>query len=77
MNCRCKGSCKLSQFKATNEIKMGGEAYRLGYRRCSECEYYIKTVANHCSCCGEILKRKPRNNKSRQLYNNVMDKQDL
>ena len=77
MNCRCKGLCKMTQFKVTNEIKMGGESYRLGYRRCGQCEYYIKTVANHCSCCGEILKRKPRNNKSRQLYNDVMNKQDL
>ena len=49
-----------------------GGSYRLGYRRCGKCEYYIKTVANHCPCCGDILKRKPRNNKARQLYNEAM-----
>ena len=73
MNCRCKGVCKMSQFKVDNDIKMGGGSYRLGYRRCSECEYYIKTIDNRCQCCGDNLKRKPRNNKSRRLYREAME----
>lgn len=72
MNCRCKGVCKMSQFRITNDIRMGGESYRMGYRRCGKCEYYIKTTENKCTCCHDILKRKPRNNKARQLYNEAM-----
>ena len=72
MNCRCKGTCKMNEFKVANDIKMGGKSYRLGYRRCSQCEYYIKTTENKCTCCHDILKRKPRNNKARQLYNEAM-----
>ena len=69
MNCRCKGSCKMDNFKEKYDIRIGNpSAYRLGYRRCSECEYYIMDKIK-CPCCGDNLKRKPRNNKARQLYN--------
>jgi len=72
MNCRCKGSCRLDQFKETYDTRvMNGYSYRLGYGRCSECEYYIKEV-NYCPCCGDNLRYKPRNNKSRRLYNESM-----
>ena len=73
MNCRCKGICKTPQYRDTHDIIMGKNAYRLGYRRCSECEYYIKDMINNCPCCNIILKRKPRNNKSRRLYNKAME----
>ena len=74
MNCRCKGSCKIPQFKETYNIRKGNpHSYRLGYGRCNECEYYIKGV-NYCPCCGDNLKRKPRNNKARQLYNQSVGK---
>lgn len=69
MNCRCKGSCKMNDFKEKYDTRIGNpQSYRLGYRRCSECEYYIMDKIK-CPCCGDNLKRKPRNNKARQLYN--------
>lgn len=71
MNCRCKGLCKTLKYRDTYDIRMGRNAYRLGYRRCSECEYYIMNKIK-CPCCGDYLRRKPRNNRSRRLYNEVM-----
>ena len=60
--------CKTLKYRDIYDIRMGRNAYRLGYRRCSECEYYIMDKIK-CPCCGDNLKRKPRNNKARQLYN--------
>ena len=71
MNCRCKGLCKTLKYRDIYDIRMGRNAYRLGYRRCSECEYYIMDKIK-CPCCGDYLRRKPRNNRSRRLYNEVM-----
>jgi len=71
MNCRCKGSCKMNDFKQKYDTRTGNpSAYRLGYGRCSECEYYIK--ATKCPCCGDHLRTKTRSNTARRLFNKAM-----
>lgn len=61
----------MEEFKEIHDIRLGNpNSYRLGYRRCTECEYYIKGET-HCPCCRDYLRTKPRNNISKRLYNNL------
>lgn len=62
----------MSYFKKEYNISTNNiNAYRNGYKRCSECEFYILDVSS-CPCCGDRLRTKPRNNKSKRLFNEAM-----
>lgn len=68
--CTCKGTCKLPKFKSEYKTtRINRNAFRKGFFRCSECEYYIKEL-NYCPCCGLRLKKSPRNARSKRLLNN-------
>jgi len=69
-NGNCKGKCGLSSFRDEYDTtKIDRNAFRLGYKRCRKCQYYIKYEGVWCPCCGEKLAIRPRNAKSKRLYN--------
>lgn len=54
----CKGIC--SRYDKTGGGKQS--AYSLGYKRCSECDLYIRFDGSRCPCCHYPLRSKRRNN---------------
>ena len=55
----CKGICKF--YKAHKNEQSKGY-YSEGYRRCMECEMFLKWTGTKCPCCGRILRMRPHNN---------------
>ncbi len=43
-------------------------SFRLGYKRCSKCQYFILYDGIRCPCCNGLLKSKPSNNTSRRKF---------
>ena len=67
MQGQCKGYCGTPKFKeeyVTTRILRN--AFRNGYFRCRQCEYFIKGLTK-CPCCGIRLATGPRNAKFKRL----------
>ena len=45
-----------------------GEKYEF-CKRCTYCGVFLKTDQVRCPCCGVVLRTKPRNKKSRKVFN--------
>jgi hypothetical protein len=58
INLACKGFC--SEYKETKTNPKNSGMYQLGYKRCSECESFMKWNGTHCPCCGTRLRSKPK-----------------
>ena len=43
-------------------------SFRLGYKRCSKCQYFILYDGIRCPCCNGLLKSKPSSNTSRRKF---------
>jgi len=61
---RCNEHCK--KFKAKSNAQKGG-GYVQGQKRCTQYELFIQWEGLWCTCCGCLLKSKPRAKKSKQL----------
>jgi rRNA maturation endonuclease Nob1 len=35
--------------------------YRMGFKRCTECNLFIKYEGTRCPCCSHVLRTKSRN----------------
>jgi len=60
----CKGECWRHYPERLN-TPIYPMAYKMGYRRCSACEFYVKTTDNFCKCCGKKFRFKPLHNNKR------------
>jgi len=40
-----------------------------GFKRCGNCDKFLKTEENNCICCGGILRTKPSAGIRRHRYN--------
>jgi len=72
MNSMCKGKCNDMSEHVTRSSNRG--SFRLGYKRCRECEYFILCDDVRCPCCNGLLKSKPSNNKSRRKLREYNEK---
>ena len=61
----CKGFCVVEGQLVTKKSVRGDKD---GFKRCSQCELYIKWDGLFCPCCKRKFKISPRNNKARQAY---------
>ena len=55
--------CNLAVYEPKKRVTNAGEK---GYRRCSNCEVYLKYQGIFCPCCSNRMKVSPNNNKSRK-----------
>ncbi len=53
----CKGIC----IRYTGEKISNGLKYSSGYKRCTYCSLFLKTIKIRCPCCSVKLRTKPRN----------------
>jgi hypothetical protein len=51
----CKGSCSSYKHR-----KYTRNAFREGFIRCRQCDYFIKTDDLRCKCCNGVFARHPR-----------------
>ena len=58
----CKEICFKYEAARINPKSEG--RYKLGFKRCSNCEIFIIWDGYRCPCCKTILRVKPRNAKS-------------
>ena len=61
----CKGIC--NQFLTSG----GGmiSRYRMGFKRCTECNLFIKYEGIRCPCCSHVLRTKSRSRDNLQIGN--------
>ena len=72
MRSTCKGKCdNLSDYDTRSGNK---GSFRLGYKRCKKCEYFILCDGIRCPCCNGLLKSKPSNNTSRRKLREYNEK---
>ena len=55
--------CNLEEYKPKKTVRGAAEK---GYRRCSNCEVFLKYQGVYCPCCSNRMKVTPNNNKARQ-----------
>ena len=55
----CKGIC--SKYEAARFNPKSEGRYKLGFKRCSNCEIFILCNGSRCPCCKTLLRAKPRN----------------
>jgi hypothetical protein len=55
--------CKLEEYEPKKTVRGAAEK---GYRRCSNCEVFLKYQGVYCPCCSNRMKVTPNNNKARQ-----------
>ena len=72
MRSTCKGKCNDMPEYETRAGNRG--SFRLGYKRCRECEYFILYDGVRCPCCNGLLKSKPSNNTSRRKLREYNEK---
>jgi hypothetical protein len=53
----CRNIC--TSYKATRQEH--GSYYSNGYKRCNECELFLKWSGAKCPCCGKVLRTRPHN----------------
>ncbi len=53
----CKGIC----IRYAGEKISDGLKYSSGYKRCTYCSLFVKTIEIRCPCCSAKLRTKPRN----------------
>jgi len=67
MAASCKGLCHRFDSKSFgNDHK-----YENGYKRCSYCNIFMKTIVLRCPCCALKLRTKSRVNLKRRMIQNV------
>ena len=54
---KCKGLC--IRYKSTGTT--GKNHYVGDNKRCTPCEEYITYAGFHCPCCGQLLRKTPKN----------------
>lgn len=64
MNCR--RICQTIKADVSNR----DAPYRLGYKRCSGCNIFLKTIEIYCPCCHVKLRSKP---KARKYKDKLME----
>ena len=64
MRGRCRNKCHLMTDIETRKGVRG--SFRLGFKRCTECEYFFKIDGTRCPCCNGMLKNKPRSSVARR-----------
>ncbi len=79
VNSVCKGKCVHGGIMEIAGMKLETRAgnrgsFRLGYKRCSKCQYFILYDGIRCPCCNGLLKSKPINNKSRRKLREYNEK---
>ena len=63
----CKGHCKRFESKKGGKYSL----YAQNFKRCSECDIYIKYDGNRCPCCKYPLRNKRRSTTNKlSLYSN-------
>ena len=62
----CKGHCKRFESKKGGKYSL----YAQNFKRCSECDIYIKYDGNRCPCCKYPLRNKRRSTNKLSLYSN-------
>jgi len=69
--CVCKGWC--NRFEFTSEkleikpFKSSGGFYNQGFKRCGQCNVYMKLKNVFCPCCGRKLQVRPPYSKHKHL----------
>jgi len=58
----CKGICE--KYKPHGNVSDG--RYKVGQKRCRNCETYIQWDGLWCPCCGCMMRAKPRNRKHKE-----------
>jgi hypothetical protein len=62
----CKGYC--DNFDDKYDIRRADrDSFKLGYKRCRQCSYYIRGLESRCPCCQSKLAIKARNATSKRL----------
>ena len=60
MGKHCRGWCSTYDVAARTSNGTGGretrKSYREGYKRCTGCQYTIKTDVIRCKCCGNTYR---------------------
>ena len=62
----CKGIC--SRLKASKPLK--GSRYKVGQKRCHDCECFFVIDGMFCPCCGMRLRSKPRSKRAKEMLRN-------
>ena len=64
----CKGVCNEDKFDNIYDIRRTDrDSFKLGYKRCRKCAYYIKGPETRCPCCNSKLAVISRNSTSKRL----------
>ena len=58
----CRNICTIYRAKKTYH----GSYYKYGYKRCTDCEIFIKWNGPRCPCCREFLRIKTHDAKTRK-----------
>ncbi len=72
MRSTCKGKCDNLSGEDTRAGNRG--SFRLRYKRCKKCEYFILCDGIRGPCCNGLLKSKPSNNTSRRKLREYNEK---
>jgi hypothetical protein len=59
----CKGHCNRFESKKGGKYSL----YAQNFKRCSECDIYIKYDGNRCPCCNYPLRNKRRSTTTNKL----------
>lgn len=60
----CLGIC--TRYKAQRPL--GGERYKEGQKRCSNCEIFVNWEGKRCPCCNTVLRISSRNSINRKQF---------
>ena len=52
--------CKVICIRYTEEKIANGLKYSSGYKRCTYCSLFVKTIEIRCPCCNAKLRTSPR-----------------
>ena len=69
MNSGCRGICNTTDFKKKYiTTRKHANAFKLGYHRCRNCQYYVMNFI-YCPCCLTKLASVPRNSRCKRILN--------
>jgi hypothetical protein len=66
----CKGICTKYLFERKGKAK---QVYDAGASRCSICEEFLKWEGLWCPCCGQLLRKAPRNTGQKRKRKEAME----
>ena len=61
----CKGICSNPIYEKKKSVR---GAYKLDYKRCTQCDIFIKWDGIFCPCCNNRMKHSPKKSSARQAY---------